>query len=215
MRLGIREAQPEFEFVKGGIGKKAAVAKPRPQGEPSLVFTWRVPYDRLILSGIGMLLVIVLFFSLGVERGKIVAGQRPVPGPAPVVVPPKAMPPSKQPVRVVQSPPRTIPPPKEQPAPVMTSRPPVVKAEAKTDPKPAPVDMKYYTIQAVTILSKEQAEREVAKLKTKGFEPFVMKSGKYIVVCVGKNSSEQNAKGSERFKKLRRLYHDCFVRRMT
>lgn len=208
MRLGIKEAQPEFEFVKSGIGKKAAVAKPRPQGEPSLVFTWRVPYDRLILSGIGMLLVIVLFFSLGVERGKIVAGQRPVPGPAPVVVPPKAMPPSKQPVRVVQSPPRTIPPPKEQAA-------PVVKAETRTSVQSTSVDMKYYTIQAVTILSKEQAEREVAKLKAKGFEPFVMKSGKYIVVCVGKYSSEQNAKGSERFKKLRRLYDDCFVRRMT
>jgi hypothetical protein len=69
-----------------------------------------------------------------------------------------------------------------------------------------------YTIQVVTYRDKSAAEKEIKILKSRGFKPLVFFSGKYIQLCVGNFRSKEKARLS--LGKLRKYYHDCFVRRL-
>lgn len=50
-----------------------------------------------------------------------------------------------------------------------------------------------YTIQIVTYLTQEAANRKIKDLKTRGYEGFIIPSGKFFQICVNGFESRQNA----------------------
>lgn len=58
-----------------------------------------------------------------------------------------------------------------------------------------------YAIQTVTVTSKATAEKEIKRLTDKGFQGFLIPSGKYLQVCVA--GFETRAKASETLMKLK------------
>ena len=72
---------------------------------------------------------------------------------------------------------------------------------------------KGYTIQVASYKSDVMAQKELAVLKKKGFESFVMTKGSYVIVCVGKFSGAQaQDEAKKMFNKLKKQYKDSIVR---
>jgi len=120
--------------------------------------------DHLSVVAISALILYVLVFSFGVEKGKEMALNE--------IKAEKAkkmkMAEELQTVQVGVEPPL----PAAAPAPVAV-------------PKPAPsVLTGKYTIQLITFTSRPRAEEEVKKLKSKGQRAFVLPSGKFFLICI-------------------------------
>ncbi len=70
-----------------------------------------------------------------------------------------------------------------------------------------------YTIQVATVLKREQAEREIAKLlSVKKGDPFFVERGKYFEVCIGGFDSVASARPLLNEFKTKGSYGDAFVR---
>ncbi|MBI4387574.1 MAG: SPOR domain-containing protein [Candidatus Omnitrophica bacterium] len=70
-----------------------------------------------------------------------------------------------------------------------------------------------YTIQVATVLKREQAEREIAKLlSVKKGDPFFIERGKYFEVCIGGFDSVASARPLLNEFKSKGSYVDAFVR---
>lgn len=70
-----------------------------------------------------------------------------------------------------------------------------------------------YTIQSVTYLSEEEAKKAIEKLKGKGLEGFVIRSGKYVVVCVDAFNDMSQAKETLKQLKVQGIVPpDAYVR---
>ena len=50
-----------------------------------------------------------------------------------------------------------------------------------------------YTLQAATYGNEEYAKDDALKLKAKGFQSFLIKSGKFWLVCVGQFTNKESA----------------------
>ncbi|RKY27784.1 MAG: hypothetical protein DRP61_03350, partial [Candidatus Omnitrophota bacterium] len=70
----------------------------------------------------------------------------------------------------------------------------------------------FYSIQLATYTKKEIAEAEAKKLKRKGLNPLLLKKGKYLVLCVGKFRTKEEAKNL--LANLKKRYTDCFLRKL-
>lgn len=68
-----------------------------------------------------------------------------------------------------------------------------------------------YTIQVASYIKRDSADKEASQLKKRGFEPFVLSSGNYYVVCVGE--FENRVKASSEQKRLVKLYPDCYIKK--
>ena len=69
-----------------------------------------------------------------------------------------------------------------------------------------------YTIQLATALSKELAEKEVAKLEKRGIHAFFIQRGRYFEVCTGSFESVASAKSPLSEFKAKGPYSDAFIR---
>lgn len=71
-----------------------------------------------------------------------------------------------------------------------------------------------YTIQIATVLSRERAEKEVEKLtqKTGALKPFFIKRGRYFEICAGGFDTVANAKPLLTEFKAKNISSDAFVR---
>jgi len=165
--------------------------------------------DQAIGLTLVLLVIYVLTFSWGVEKGKRplreTQGSRSVSAEdfssatSQVVfasvekTPPGAMPDESVPKEV----PITV---AELPKPVAE----VMKTEGK------------YTIQHVTYITQSAADREIQKLTQKGYRSFVIPSGKHLQVCISAFQSRQEA--SLLLKQLRTqglVSGDAYVRPMV
>ena len=68
-----------------------------------------------------------------------------------------------------------------------------------------------FTLQAATYGNEEYARQDALRLKAKGFQSFLIKSGKYWLLCVGNLSSKESA--SLLLKRLPSEYRSSQVRR--
>ena len=146
----------------------------------------------------------VLFFSLGVERGKKVALIQV----------------SQSLAAASRTPELVKPEPAEKPVGRIS-----VKHEVKpVRPKPKAADDKRevleikidedlkYTIQVASFKKEINANKEAKTLETKGFETFVMPKGSYSIVCVGRFAEKNDARLHA--KKLKGKYGDYLIRRL-
>lgn len=102
---------------------------------------------------------------------------------------------------------------------VMAAKEPVNPASS---PAPAAVTAKSsqtlsgkYTIQMITFVSQIQAQKEIKKLADKGYQGFIIPSGKHYQVCV--NAFESRQRASEILKELKTqgfAPRDAYVRNM-
>ena len=69
-----------------------------------------------------------------------------------------------------------------------------------------------FTIQVASFKLNKNAKIEAVKLEKKGFEVSIIRKGNYSIVCVGKFRQASEAKTFTR--KLKKKYKDCLVRRI-
>jgi len=165
--------------------------------------------DQTIGLTLVLLVVYVLTFSWGVEKGKKSSQGsqviRPVAAEAPSPEVPQTVVAS-----VVTTPSATMideSVPKEVPITVAELPKPVAKV-LKPDGK--------YTIQHVTYITQSAADREIQKLAKMGYNSFVIPSGKHLQVCIAAFQSRQDA--SRLLRQLRSqglVSGDAYVRPMV
>jgi len=153
--------------------------------KPKKIFT--LFFEHLVLVSIGVIMIAVIAFSLGVEKGKRRAKEEGY-DIAVSVNGFKENLPSEEAVQVETAPIKDI----EE-----------VKAQLP----------ERYTIQVASFIEKDIADKQASTLKAQGFDAFVLEKGKYSILCIGRFASKDNA--SKEQKLLRKKYDDCFIRKIN
>lgn len=168
-----------------------------------------ISYEQFIFVGIAVIMLMVLVFSLGVERGKRLVAQ-----PAAEKVAEQL-----KPVAVAQEP--KPEPEAAKPATgvgvISLER---VDAEKPKVPAPPPAESgaarvrkntNIFTLQIVAYRSKKTAQKEINKLSEKGFDPFIITEGGYYQICVGEYRNKDELK--KRLGELQKNYKGSFIRK--
>jgi len=154
--------------------------------------------EKLVFIAIGILMLLVISFALGVERGKAISEKATETRTALVqaTIPAQAQRVQGQPAAAkVQL---TATQAQAQPAAVKI-QPAAVKATAKS-----------YMIVAAAFSKEASATKEANRLMANGFESFVYQSKPYYLVCVGSFTNRDSAQ--KVLNKVRRLYRDAYVK---
>jgi hypothetical protein len=170
-------------------------------------------YEKAILVIIGFVVTGIVAFCFGVEKGKTIA----VSGSSPrfdVAASPKDQPDSRD-VFTRREIPKTI---KSQGSSSDVSF--SIKGQLKNMPVKQEIileqspqqDKGGFTIQIASYQARDGAEKEMAKLRQKGFSPLVIKKGSYSVVCVGTFNNKETARSL--LTQLKSKYRDCYIRRL-
>ena len=159
-----------------------------------------LPPENTIVLCIVLLMILVLSFSFGVERGRKVS---------PFI--------SSVPAQKIslQNQNNAIMPTSSKPAiaPMAVNKnmsSPVVPASVPVAPVAKPIENFNYTIQVASYKQASYAQKEADQLKTKGFEAFVLTKGSYSIVCVGKFM--QTAQAKKMASRLKARYKNILVR---
>jgi len=189
----------------------ASKNSPRSGKLPRLTKDLTLSFENIIVLCIIFLMSLVLFFSFGVERGKIFALESAVTQKAVIARDVQTSLPMKSIVRVPEKEQNektvvlsvAIPEPIE-PESVPVATPPVNKVQELEN---------IFTIQVASFKLEVNAQKEVARLKGKGHDDsFIVPKGGYSIVCVGKFGQKEAAKKYS--SRLKNRYNDCLVRRL-
>jgi len=158
--------------------------------------------EKMVFAAIGVVMLMVVFFALGVEKGRSAAYAKftatktmtkdIVAAPAILVRSARA------PIVVTKSAAATNIAPKINPPAA------AVKAEAAFD------KTKPYTVVAATFSREDFASKEVSKLKTAGLAAFLYYGEPYYLACVGSFQSKESAQ--KILNKVRQMHRDAYVR---
>jgi len=165
-------------------------------------------YEKAILVTIGFIVIGMVAFCFGVEKGKknilsrissrIDTAELAVPEttPAAPTTPTQviSVPVNKQGTVTIRGTIHDVP----------------VKQEIILEPQKAGEEA--YTIQIASYKGREGAERESQRLRAKGFSPVILKKGDYSIVCVGTFTNKEKARSL--LTQLRPKYRDCYIRRL-
>lgn len=230
MNINFKRAS-QFELFPG--------ASEKPQGTPERLRLFKdltLSSENIIVLGIVFVMSMVVFFSLGVERGKrVVKKELSQPFNTQVTTLNKPMAPQATSGRIsqktlaVQQPAQNITAPINRVVPMTTNPMPPVTI-AKTVNAVAPVALPKqlaaiskdvsqvvqnlnvgFTVQVASYKADSAANREADNLRKKGFEVFVLPKGDYFILCVGKFAQSNEAKKFSG--KLKSRYKDNMVRR--
>jgi len=179
-------------------GRKHRVPKSRPVAK-RYQLQINISYEHLIFSVIVLIMAMVLVFSIGTEKGRRI---------------------SQGPVQIAEENAKVVIKPEPKTETVNISEPPEAETVLIQEPKaplqepiktPAKNISKPYTIQVATFWSKENAKKEVEKLRKKGFESSIISHNNKYQLCVGAYVDKDSTSGSMEI--LKKDYKDCFVRR--
>ena len=131
---------------------------------PKSYIPLNVSHEQLIFVTIAVIMLMVLLFSLGVERGKYLASS------------------SLQRIETI----KTVEPSEPEIAEAPVEEKAVEKRRAATP--------RLFTIQVIAYRSKKSAQKELLKLSKKGFKPFVIVGSGYYQVCVGEYRDQSEFK---------------------
>lgn len=189
--MNINYKQPQFELFPANSATMDDIDKPK-----FLLANLTLSVESLVIFSILGIMVALFSFSLGVERGKHVAAQaldervsaawnvgaRTV-APSAIAAPAMALPSSSVSRRIQM---------------------PHVNAASS-------VGGTRFTLQLATYGSEEYARQDALIFKAKNFQSFLIKSGKYWLLCVGNFTSKESATVYAR--KLPGQYRSSQVRR--
>ncbi len=173
---------------------RPGIEYPKPSPAESWLNRFRITLriDHLSVIAISALILYVLIFSFGVEKGKRMAFREQ----EAEQVRQKKIAEDLQEVQTETS----------IAEPALVSGQETSEPAEETMPVPAPTESGLsvltgkYTIQTITFTSRPKAEEEIKKLKAKGYRAFMIPSGKFFPVCVEAFETMSEAK-----EKLREL----------
>lgn len=148
--------------------------------------------EKMVFAAIGMIMLMVVFFALGVEKGK-------------AAVRAKSAPPKAISSEIAASPiiPRMVV--------TATNITPKISPPAPPKKNQAAFDRsKPYTIVAAAFSREDFALKEVGKLKANGLEAFVYYGEPYYLACAGFFQSKNGAQ--KILNKVKQMHRDAYVR---
>jgi len=154
-----------------------------------------LPSDMLILGGVALVLLLILSFSLGVERGKKIASVIPIAKEKNI---------ERLEDTIKASPEKLV---EEQKKDVVQSSTTPSKKEIK-----ASEEKIGYKIQVATFYKENTASKAAKSLQKQGYPASVVKKGKFVVIYVG--DFDNKAKAKQILQSLRKQYKDCILRRL-
>jgi len=180
--MNINYKQPQFELFPANSATLEDINKPK-----FLLANLTLSIENLVIFTILGIMIALFSFSLGVERGKHLAartldervsaawnvGNRPMATPVLAAVPAEQM----------SSPPMAGSP--HGYASLNIHRMVPMRASMGTGTR--------YTLQAATYGSEDYARQDALGLKAKGYPSFLIKNGKYWLVCVGSYNNKESA----------------------
>jgi cell division septation protein DedD len=208
--MNINYKQSQFELFPGSPGSCDEATRPR------YLFTHlTLSLENLVVAGIVSLVVLIVAYSFGVEKGKLVAEDfgHQERGAATAVSVNNRQPTAleeKQP-SARQAPAETVLEPVRMIAEV-TAGSDASRTAAEAVQKVAENISGKYTIQVASFRKEKHAREEADVLKQKGYEILVLPKGDYSIVCVGKFENKDEAKSFS--KKLKQQYKDFLIRRL-
>ncbi len=158
------------------------------------VFVRLSGYEKTIMTVIGIVIIGIIAFSAGVERGKRLS----------VAVRARETPPV--PVSEVKKTVVTVP------APLVAAPREAVKQPQKSAPPLKFLEKQGYVIQLASFKNRSLADKEAKELKKLGFSPVILPKGNYSILCVGNIGDKQAA--TTLLSQLRKRYTDCYIRRL-
>ena len=177
---------------------------------PKSDFALILNLEKLIFVAIGVIMLMVVIYALGVERGRALSNRVSL-----VTV--KALPVVQ---RTVVRTPQKIVAPVTPDTKNITAAPqksvqtePAAKVNAVNTPVASIVKSASampYTIAVATFSRKEWALKETDKIKNLGYEAFVTQSGPYYMVCLGSYPNKDSAKAV--LTKIRSTYKDAYLK---
>ena len=188
--MNINYKQPQFELFPANSATLEDINKPR-----FLLANLTLSLESLVIFTILGIMVALFSFSLGVERGKHIAAQ---------ALDERVSAAWKVGARTMAAMPAVLAAPAVTPERVAA---PVEKPGIFH----ALVPGARYTLQAATYGNEEYAQQDALVLKAKHFQPFLIKNGKYWLLCIGSFNSKEGA--SALLRKLPSEYRSSQVRR--
>lgn len=152
-------------------------------------------YENIIIVAIGLIMILIVCYSLGVERGKYLAqvagaGQEWQRRAEEI----KDIQPEQE--QAQEAPVTESPQPKKEKLKVK-------RASLEEAPRALPY------IQVASFRTDKYAREETEQLRSKGYQAFATRWGKYSVVCVSGYKNKDEA--FRDLKQLRKLYADCIL----
>ena len=144
--------------------------------------------ERLVFVAIGVIMLLVLVYALGVERGKSITritntAQETLPAATPIAKPQAA---------------------------VIAAELDSAEAEALPTAK-IEKQTAFHTIVACTFTQEATAAAEANRLKSEGIDAYIYQSGSYYLVCVGRFADSTGAK--DELLRVRRYFKDAYVKK--
>ena len=192
-----QELFEEFIIREKRKGKLFGAFKFKKPIFPQQRLTFSFSYETLIIMLIGIVLAASILFSLGVERGRSLEFSSAISSPG-AVQPVVEIPPANTVI--------------EQPAEVQKQA--VVKPEKKQEvvkTAPSAAADKPFTIQVASYKTRDLAEKELTRLKNKGYSSDILKKGDYFILCVGSYTKKELA--NQALPYWERRYKGCIVRK--
>jgi hypothetical protein len=147
-------------------------------------FSVNLSAEKLIFLSIGVLMLAVVCFALGVERGKSLIDA------------------------AVRAAPATVRAAVQQAGAVTDTQP---KAAVQQTPAASATDKSKSFMIAVGVYSKEAtAITEINKLKSNGLEAYMLRNGQYYAVCVGSFASKDSAQKT--LAKVKQFRKDAYIK---
>jgi len=195
-----RKKQSQFELFPGTAGSNQDSGK-----KDRLIKDLTLSLENISVLCIIFVMVLVLFFSFGVERGKRIVAYANTPESEKSVQSGITSSDIKnEQVTQMRSADKSVIPKDVVNENVVISTQPLKKNEENDG---------VFTIQVASFRLKKNAEKEAEHLKGIGLEDaFVVSKGSYTIVCVGKFLERSDAKLYSN--KLKNRYDDCLVRRL-
>ncbi|MDD4183502.1 MAG: SPOR domain-containing protein [Candidatus Omnitrophica bacterium] len=176
-----------------------------------------IPLDTFVLSSVVILLLFILAFSLGVEKGRkiIIASDEVASLPEKelrqeninIITQNKTISGKEQKIAVSQLPKRT----ETRQAIPAVNMPQAVDKKTEATQAPASAKEGYY-IQIASYNKENFALDEAKKLKNKGFPAYTAKKGSFVVLYVGTFKTITEAQKNVGL--LKKNYKDCVLRRL-
>ena len=185
----------EFEAQQKKNAKKKSPGSILPRNYVLL----SVSYEQVIFITIGIIMLMVLVFSLGVERGRSLAVS-----PAKKQTDTAAKKADNLKTEPAKAEEKTIPEAAEA-AQAEGDKAPEEKKEVKTSSE------NIFTVQLIAYRSKKSAQKELSTLTKKGYKPFIVTGGGYYQVCVGEYKNQESAQ--KVIRELKKGYPDGFIRK--
>lgn len=199
------ENRPQKEFFEFEKPKKSFFRLPRifRRADLDSNLTVSLGLEKILFISIALVMVAVIIYALGVERGKAISRKSDIY--AQPVAPAKLL----LPVRPTEI---------QIPHPLTAAKPPVSVRSAADE---AVADIAAtnlgggtisYAIVTATFRSKEAAARLGTQLRKEGFDTHTVESGQYFQVCVGSFRDKNGAEAQKQLRRIRQKYKDAYIR---